>query len=259
MDNYYYIDIGVNFADKKYTQQSVVNILDNFYENYGESVISISNYVNEIETNRNLSNSDTKCKLYYTAGCHPHNAKQMKHKSQYDLIENELENKKCLCVGEIGLDFNRNFSPQNVQIKVFENQIQIAKKLNKPMYIHCRDAFDELIVSLTKFNYYNGVIHCFTGNAYQANKFVKLGFKLGITGWLLDKRRNADLVEAVKEISIEALMVETDAPFMALKKQKQSIPNNVEVIINEIAHLKNMDKYECGKIIYNTTKKFFNI
>lgn len=258
MADYYYVDIGVNFAGGRYTDKNISDLLQDFYDNYGESIISISNSHKEIPRNRILSTREFACKFYYTAGCHPHNAK---NSPNFTLIEQTLTDPLCLAVGEIGLDFNRMNSPKNVQIAVFERQIQIAKKLCKPMYMHCRDAFDDFIKCIDKYQYYNGVVHCFTGDAHEANEFVRRGFKLGITGWLLDNRRNQDLVSAVESVQIEHLMVETDAPYMALKKLKQSesIPTNVATIINEIARLKHMDREDCARTIYYTTKSFFSI
>lgn len=255
--DYYYIDIGVNFAGSEYTDKNITDVLQDFYDNYGESVISISNSPKEIPINKRLSNLQLACKFYYTSGCHPHHAKE---NPNFSAIENALlTDSKCLCVGEIGLDFNRMFSPKDIQIEVFERQIQIAKRLGKSMYLHCRDAFSEFIECVDKYKYYNGVVHCFTGDKHEANEFVKRGFKLGITGWLLDKRRNVELIKAVESVPIESLMIETDAPFMALKKQKQSVPKNVLTISEEIARLKGIDNEACARIIYQTTKSFFSI
>jgi TatD DNase family protein len=260
MSDYYHIDIGVNFSGHKYTTKIIEQTLQQFYDNFGESVISISNCVDEIKQNKTLSDTKFACNVYYTAGCHPHHASEMTSDLHYQtILDSATNDSKCLCIGEIGLDFNRNYSPRPKQIEVFERQIQIAKTLGKPMYLHCRDAFPELLQCLKKFGYYNGVVHCFTGGVDQAKEFIKLGFKLGITGWLLDKRRNADLVLAVKEAPLESLMVETDAPFMALKGQKLSVPSNVSQIIKEISRLKELDENVCGKTIYQTTKSFFAI
>lgn len=257
MTDYYYIDIGVNFAEHKYTDKIITDVLQDFYDNHGESVISISNSHKEVPENKRLSTLPLACKLYYTAGCHPHHANET---PDFDVIENALlTDPKCLCVGEIGLDFNRMFSPKSVQIEVFERQIQLAQRLGKPMYLHCRDAFEEFIECVDKYKYYNGVVHCFTGDEHEAIEFVKRGFLLGVTGWLLDKRRNVGLVEAVKIVPIESLMIETDAPFMALKKQKQSVPKNVLTISNEIARLKGIDDDICARTIYQTTRSFFSI
>jgi TatD DNase family protein len=260
MADYYHIDIGVNFSGHKYTTKIIEQALQQFYDNYGESVISISNCVGEIGKNKTLADTKFACSVNYTAGCHPHHASEMTLESQYQtILEHAINDPKCLCIGEIGLDFNRDYSPRPKQIEVFERQIAIAKQLGKPMYLHCRDAFPELLQCLKKFGYYDGVVHCFTGDDAQAKEFIKLGFKLGITGWLLDKRRNADLVLAVTNAPLESLMVETDAPFMALKGQKTSVPSNVSQIIKEIARLKGLDEQVCGKTIYQTTKSFFSI
>lgn len=258
MSDYYYIDIGVNFAGHKYTPYAIKTILQNFYDNYGEAVISISNSIQEISINWQLSQQSFACNFYYTAGCHPHNAKNMSE-NDYNTLRNAFSNSKCLCIGEIGLDFNRNFSPKNKQIEIFEKQLLIAKELNKPVYLHCRDAYIDFIQIIKKVGYCNGVVHCFTGNEQQANELVELGFKLGITGWLLDTRRNADLIMAVKSVPLTSLMVETDAPFMALKGQQVSIPNNVSLVIKEISKLKNINVDICGQTIYTTTKKFFGL
>lgn len=258
--DYYYIDIGVNFAGHGYSDEIIKLQLEKFYENYGESVISISNSPKEIPENRRLSNLPFKCKFYYTAGCHPHQAKDMRSESQFLLIENTLKSdSRCLCIGEIGLDYNRMFSPKDIQISVFERQIELAKRLNKPMYLHCRDAHNDFVKCIKKIGYYNGVVHCFTGTLQEALEFVNLGFKLGVTGWLLDARRNAGLIETVTNIPLEHLMIETDAPFMALKGQKRSVPSNVITISKEIARLKGISETDCARTLYNNTKMFFSI
>jgi len=82
------------------------------------------------------------------------------------------------------------FSDPAKQKEVFSLQIDLAKKHNKNLYLHCRDAYDDFIGLLKTRGYYKGLIHCFTGNITQALELVGLGFKLGITGWIFDSRRN---------------------------------------------------------------------
>jgi len=164
---------------------------------------------------------------------------------------------KFVAVGECGLDYNRIFSPKEKQIQVFDYQIKLAKKLGKPLYMHCRDAFDDFIQVLKSNGYYNGVVHCFTGSQVQAEQLIKLGFYLGITGWLLDKRRNHYLVQAIKTIPIEKIMVETDAPWLSIDRKRESHPLDTGEIVYEIAKIKSMDSIECGKQIYSNTKQFF--
>ncbi len=94
------------------------------------------------------------------------------------------------------------------------------------MYLHCRNAFDDMIMILKDYNYYNGIVHCFTGNADEAKVFIDLGFYIGITGFIFDKRRNAATVNALKSIPIDKILVETDAPWMPCKRSdKQSTPD----------------------------------
>lgn len=262
------IDIGVNFAGRTYNRDKIKTLLDVFKKNGGESIISISNSVKEIGVNHKLSEfslstsnvngaSGFVCPIYYTAGCHPHGAKDMKV-SDYDKIRacfslpvsasavasvaqktvlgidtgaNSKSSSQtahpddtfCVAVGEMGLDYNRMFSPKEVQIEVFRQQVRIAKEFDRPMYLHVRDAFDDFINIIREEEYSYGVVHCFTGNLAQAELLIKYGFKLGITGWLLDSRRNADLVQVVSSstVPLECLMVETDAPYMSMAKVKK--------------------------------------
>lgn len=134
--------------------------------------------------------------------------------------------------------------------------------------MHCRDAHEKLVAILKKHEYYNGLVHCFTGNLDQAIELTSLGLRLGITGWLLDKRRNQDLVEAIKDerITLDMLVVETDAPWLCIrrtKKKKESVPADTRYIVEEIAKLKNIDIVLCGETIYKNSstwliEKFFN-
>lgn len=253
-DRFYTIDIGVNFAGKTYTNEKISKIIA---ESSGcvEKIITISNSLKEIPINKKLCLDNTI--LYYTAGVHPHDAKSIKANSDLDIISTLVSDNKFVAVGECGLDYNRMFSPKEKQKEVFDYQIKLAKKLGKPLYMHCRDAFDDFIQILKSNEYYYGVVHCFTGNKDQADQLIKLGFYLGITGWLLDKRRNHDLVQAVKHIPLEKIMVETDAPWLSIDRRRESEPQDTGDIVYAIAGLKKMDPVKCGKQIHSNTKNFF--
>lgn len=128
------------------------------------------------------------------------------------------------------------FSSKEIQLKVFGIFIDLAKKYNEPLYLHCRDAYDDFVNLLKEKNYFKGLVHCFTGNINQALELTQLGFKLGITGWLLDKRRNIDLVNVIKDerITLDMLVVETDAPFMAIKPAKESVSSDTAYIVEKL-------------------------
>jgi TatD DNase family protein len=252
---FFTVDFGVNFANiKKYPEEKLDKIIKESYNSGVDKVVCISNNIKEskviLEMEKKYPN------LYFTLGIHPHNSKQF-DESDIKFIESNLSNPKCYGIGECGLDYNRMFSPKKNQLKIFGLQIDLAKKYNIPLYLHCRDAWDDFVNLLKEKNYFNGLVHCFTGNISQAIEITNLGFKLGITGWIFDNRRNHDLVEVIKnkQITLDKLVVETDAPFMPIYPSKESIPSDTGFIIEEIARLKNLDVIECGKQIYSNSIK----
>lgn len=92
-----------------------------------------------------------------------------------------------MAIGECGLDFNRNFSPQETQLEVFEKQVQLACELKKPLFLHERDAHDDMVRILCKYKdrLPPAVLHCFTGNSAQALKYIEMGLYIGLTGMVL--------------------------------------------------------------------------
>ncbi|MBK7860155.1 MAG: TatD family hydrolase [Archangiaceae bacterium] len=150
--------------------------------------------------------------LHATAGCHPH------HASDFTLEHlEELAALNPVAIGECGLDFNRNFSPRAAQLSCFEAQLELAARLRKPLFLHQRDAFDDVRGLLERHRPSLGaaVIHCFTGDAHELDTWLGLGLHIGITGWICDNRRGAHLLELVKRVPSGRLMLETDAPFLA--------------------------------------------
>ena len=127
-DNHYFtIDFGVNFAHKdRYDEQKLDKIMKESWEAGVDKVVCISNTIEEAEYNLQLAKKYEN--LYFTLGVHPHDAKHFKLKD-LKFIEENLTNPKCFGIGECGLDFNRNFSPQDKQIEAFEEQLKLAKKI----------------------------------------------------------------------------------------------------------------------------------
>jgi TatD DNase family protein len=257
------IDCGVNFGSKHYSLDKLNRLLQNAGSKQVTHVLSISNSIPEVRQNilnyQHLQASPVK--YLYTAGVHPHNAKNFERESSVEFLEECLQSPQCVAVGECGLDYNRMFSPKEDQIKAFEAQIEIAKRCNKQLYLHCRDAFDDFIHILRLHNYFNGLVHCFTGNLEQALAFTSLGFQIGITGWLLDKRRNHDLVEAIQDprITLEMIVVETDAPFLSIQKNRKSVPEDTLHIIERISELKKIPFEECSQVIYQNSLRLLGL
>jgi len=154
-------------------------------------------------------------RLRSTAGIHPHHAKDF-NDERLPALRTLLANPLVLAVGECGLDYYRNFSTHEQQERVLRAQLELAISTNKPVFLHERDAHDAFVSILQDYlpQLRGGVAHCFTGTADQARRYVELGLHVGVTGWICDERRGAALREAVRDIPLDRLLIETDAPYL---------------------------------------------
>src|SRR5579863_3320977 len=149
--------------------------------------------------------------LYATAGVHPHHASQLQ---QQDLpaLRALLSRPEVVAVGECGLDYHRNYSPRQAQLRAFEWQLALAAECGKPVFLHQRDAHADFVALLRdqQVRLRGGVAHCFTGTVSEMEDYLQLGLSIGITGWFNDERRGAHLSLAVARIPAGRLLLETD-------------------------------------------------
>jgi len=153
--------------------------------------------------------------LWSTAGVHPHDAKSCTDATLAELRA-LAAHPEVVAIGECGLDFNRNFSPPEVQERWFEAQLELAAELHLPVFIHERDASTRLLEILGRHrtSLENAVIHCFTGDGDALRAYLDLDLHIGITGWICDERRGTHLRDLVGLIPTDRLMLETDAPYL---------------------------------------------
>ena len=157
--------------------------------------------------------------LYATAGVHPHHARDCGPQTIPALRE-LARHPRVVAVGECGLDFNRNYSPHPDQEKWFIAQLELGLELGKPLFLHSRDAhprFDEI---LKHHGVKDAVAHCFTGERDELRAYLELDLYIGITGWICDERRGRHLLDLVKEIPKERLLLETDSPYLTPRDLK---------------------------------------
>jgi TatD DNase family protein len=187
--------------------------------------------------------------MFGAAGVHPHDS------ASYDAeLDNEvraaLDHPRMVAVGEIGLDFYRDIAPREVQIDVFRKMIALSReKDHKPIVIHCRDAFNEVIETLIgEGGAYRGIFHAFSGGEAEARSIFTLGFHVGIGGVITYK--NARLAETVAALPIERLVIETDSPYLTPHpwRGKRNEPAFVAHVVRAIAHAKNMTMAEVDRI-----------
>jgi TatD DNase family protein len=203
-------------------------------------------------------------KLYCTAGVHPHYTKNC-NDATIGKLRKIAQNNCVVAIGECGLDYNRDLSPRDVQRRWFEKQIELACELNMPLFLHERDAFDDLsaILEREKNNIKNMVVHCFTGNERELVKYLELGCYIGITGWICDERRGKHLLKLIKKIPADKLMIETDAPFLTPRnmdekpKDGRNEPKYLIHIADEIAYFLDKDFDDLAEETYNNTRRFF--
>src|SRR6185369_2200008 len=151
--------------------------------------------------------------LYATAGVHPHHAKDC-GPDTVPSLRKIASNSKIIAIGECGLDFNRNYSPHPDQEKWFVAQAELGIELGKPLFLHSRDAHPRFAEILKSLKVEKAVAHCFTGTKEELHSYLDLGLYVGITGWICDERRGKHLLDLVREIPMEKLLLETDAPYL---------------------------------------------
>ena len=199
--------------------------------------------------------------VYAAIGIHPHNAKSLDLKT-LDFLEDNANNKKVVALGEMGLDFFRNHSSREDQIRAFRAQLDLAKSEKLPVIIHDRDAHKETLSILEeeKADLNGGVIHCFSGDAEMAFKCIDMGFYISIPGTVTFKNAKKQ-IEVVRKIPIEKTLIETDCPFLAPVpyRGKRNEPLYVKYVAEAIAKIKNMQLEDVARITVLNTRKFFSL
>lgn len=206
--------------------------------------------------------------LFSTAGIHPHDAKTFNNESLHKL-RSLCANKRVKAIGETGLDFNRNFSEPKQQIKSFEQHIELAIELGLPLFLHERDAFKTQYEILRSYRdqLNNAVIHCFTGTKEECFRYLDLDLYIGITGWICDPKRGLSLQAIVKDIPIDRLMIETDAPYLLPKtspkatvsKKGRNEPCTLPLILETIASYHTSDMRALATASYDNSCRFFKL
>ncbi len=174
------------------------------------------------------------------AGVHPHDAKSLDDALE-GTVRSALDHPRVVAVGEIGLDFYRDLTPRDVQQSVFQRMIRLAREREKPIVIHCRDAFNEVIETLAaEGGGYRGVFHAFSGSVEDANRVFELGFHVGIGGVIT--YRNAHLAETVAELPLERIVLETDSPYLTPHpwRGKRNEPSFVSHVARAVARARGL-------------------
>lgn len=254
-----FIDVHAHLYDKIYEgkQEDVI------YRAKEYDVEKIICAGSDLETSRECIKLANKfdC-VFATVGIHPEDCLNFKEED-LDVLKELAQNKKVVGIGEIGLDYYWKDVPREVQKRAFLAQIKLAYELKLPVVIHVREATGDMI-DILKENQellkYGGIIHCFNKNFEVGKIFINLGLSLSVGGVSTFPNTNK-LNEAIKQLPIEKLMLETDCPYMTPVPFRGQInePKNVVIVAEHIANVKGMDISEVKRITTENAVRMFKL
>lgn len=230
-----YYDIGLNLFCRQFKEPE--KIIQDAADNNVCCILTGT----DINENNKIDKFVKTHNAYGTAGIHPHNADSARQED-FLIIEKIISgNNKVVAVGECGLDYDRMFSTKENQTRCLEKHIVLAEKYNKPLFLHERAAADDFIRRFKKHQdiCQKSVVHCFTGDKRTLDKYLSMGFSIGITGWICDDRRAKELRDAVSIIPLNRILIETDAPYLVPRNVnglgKTNVPQNIIYVARELA------------------------
>ena len=232
-------------------------------ESSNAGLIKLINVGTNLQTSKESLNLASRYKdIFASVGIHPHDAKTF-NSNTLSKLELMAKNKKVVAIGEIGLDYFRNLSAKECQKKVFVKQLGLAIKLEKPIIIHCRDAYKEILDLLDKeyIPYLKeqlpGIVHSFSAGPNYLREFLKRGFYIGFNG-MVTYPGNDKLLESLKLTPKDKILIETDAPFLSPQNYRGN--RNEPKLIVETAKIVAQNK-ECSlsEVAEFTTSNAFDL
>lgn len=204
--------------------------------------------------------------LYATAGVHPHDASDLNHGWDTQLLD-IARSPTVVAIGESGLDYYRNYSRRDEQRRAFRRQVELAAETGKPLFVHDRESGGDTRAILAEFRgqLSDCVIHCFTGTAAELDGYLADGYHIGITGWICDERRGRELEGLVTRIPEDKLMIETDAPYLlprtmsARPRSRRNEPAFLTWVARRVAECRGQEPTEIERLTHANAVRFFRL
>lgn len=239
-------------------------------EEYKDDLESVLNMVEkEMEYCVNIGCDMESCKdsinlaqkydyIYATVGIHPIYISKITEEDMR-LLESYLSLDKVVAIGEIGLDYHWMKDSKDVQKEWFRRQMDLARKYNKPVVIHSREAMEDTLEILKEYPDVKGVIHCYPGSLESAKEIIDR-YYLGIGGVLTFKNAKK-MVDVVKGIPLDRMVLETDSPYLTPvpHRGERNTPINVKYVAEKIAEIKGIDVEEVYRVTVENSKKLYGI
>nr|NNM89910.1 TatD family hydrolase [Bacilli bacterium] len=200
--------------------------------------------------------------VYAAVGFHPHDAKDVTDQDLTELEQVWLKHPKVVAIGEIGLDYHYDNSPVEVQKKIFAAQIEIAKRVRKPIVIHDREAHADILTMLqtTQAREIGGIMHCYSASKEMAPQFLKENFLLSLGGPVTFKNGKKP-AQVAEWIALDKLLIETDAPYLTPEpyRGKQNHPANVRFVAQKIADLRGVEVDVIEQATFTNALRIFGL
>lgn len=258
------IDIGVNLTHDSFDADRETVISDAFAAGVRRMIVTGTSVTATAQAVKLAGSRPGR--LYATAGVHPHHASEL-DAAALKAIAQLATNECVVAIGECGLDFFRNYSPRESQLEAFHNQLELAARSGLPVFLHQRDAHEDLLRMLrpVRERLAGGVAHCFTGGVEELRDYLELELYIGVTGWVCDERRGTRLQGAVPQIPLDRLMLETDAPYLLPRtlepkpKGRRNEPAWLPHIAETVARLMNRDVEEIAEASTRNAETLFRL
>lgn len=242
------------------------HLYDEYYDNTEEIIKeskdnNVTRYINngcDSKTNKEIIDKISKYdNMYGTLGIHPEYVNKYSN-DDIKFIEDNLNNKKVIAIGEIGLDYYYTKDNRMMQINLFVQQLELAEKYNIPVIVHSREATLDTINTLKKYKV-KGLIHSFSGSLETALEYIKMGYLIGVNGVITFK--NAHIKDVIKEVPLDNIVLETDSPYLTPVpfRGKQNNPAHIIDIAKFVCELKNISLEELSDITNSNIKRIFKI
>ena len=253
LDAHTHLDSEELFAEKE-------TLLDRALHSGVQRILLVNSNATEASFQRTLEclRLEHSIERFATFGVHPHEASSYNAELE-QRISNLVSESKVIAVGEIGLDFYYNYSPQDVQVTALQRQLVLATQKQVPVVIHCRDAYPRLAEILRNIaTKWRGMVHCFTGTLDEMRPLLDLGFYISFSG-ITTFRKAVELQECAKTVPLDRILIETDAPYLAPvpHRGKRNEPSYVIETGKFIASLRGITEDELSRALFHNFDQLF--
>ena len=251
-----YFDTHAHYNDKRFDDERE-ELIESMNDGDVSLILNVGSSLRSSKSSIELA--DKYPFIFATIGVHPHDAKSMTDETISEL-EALVLHPKAMAVGEIGLDYHYDFSPRDIQKLRFREQLELARRVKKPVIIHEREAPRDTLDILEDFRDLAGVFHCFSGSWETAKIILDMGWYLSFTGVITYKNVQR-AIEVLEKMPEERLMLETDCPYMAREPLRGTLNSslNLPYIATKIAEVRGKTTEEVAEFTMKNGRRFFGI